>query len=961
MRMRRLATWSAFLVLSVAALQARALRAAELDLSAPLPVDPAVRIVKLPNGLQCWLRANKTPPGKVGIWMHVGSGSVNEDDDQRGLAHFVEHLAFDGSANFPPGTLVKYFESIGLTFGNDQNAFTGFDETTYVLTLPDTTEETIRKGLLCMADFAFRLTMPPEQIDKERKVVLEEARARKGVSQRLREKLLPILLPGSRVADRLPIGKEEIVRTASRELLVSYYRKWYRPDDTTLLVVGDIDPASIETMVNEAFKDWAAVPNPAKNADPQIKPYAETRSAVVTDPEVTTADSSAVAVRPMERILTVGDFRRNLVDEIGMWIVSRRLTEMIQKGTAPFQEAELSKEPFLNVCTYIQASATGEPGAWSAMLESVLTALKQAREYGFLAQEFADAKKAIIAGAEQDARTEPTRNSRNFLGYMNDLVAEGRKPMSAAQRLDLVKDLFETVRMDEVDATFRKNFDSEARVLLVTMPEEGGQATPSDEQVLSVAKRAEAAQVAAPVATKRPERLLEGEPTPGTVVEQSEDADLQILSVTMSNGVRAHLRSMDFKKGEVLVKMTLAGGVVLETPHSRGLTDAAALAFLQPATETLSSTEIKEMMTGRNLLLTARVSPDLLQISMRGSPDDIEEGFRLAYLLFTQPRIEASALKVWKQQAIENIESRRTSVEAQLMERTEALLGGGDPRFKPLTREQVEGLDLGDGQLWLRRTVRSAPMEVAIVGDIKRDVALSLALKYVGSLPRRPPVQMAFDSLRELKLNRVPVVDTVEVETITPRAELLTGWRGADWAAVKDRRGLQVAAMILNSRLREEVREKLGLTYSVDCDARPAKAYPGAGLFAAYAATDPHRAAEAADICRTMMEQLAAKGPTEEEMATVHKQFANILETSQKEPAYWADVLSDLDYRGTLLSDVKEALQKYTTYSAADVLEVLGKYMIESRRIQVIALPVEKPKPAEAPSPAQPQGALLAK
>jgi zinc protease len=959
--MRRLAAWAALLVLLLAALQVRPLRAAGLDLSAPLPVDPAVRMVELSNGLKCWVRANKTPPGKVGIWMHVGSGSVNEDDDQRGLAHFVEHLAFDGSANFPPGTLVKYFESIGLRFGNDQNAFTGFDETTYVLTLPDTKEETIRKGLLCMADFAFRLTMPPEEIDKERKVILEEARARKGVSQRLREKLLPILLPGSRVAERLPIGKEEVIKTASRELLGSYYKKCYRPDDTTLLVVGDIAPANVEAMVDEAFKDWPAVPNPPKNADPGIKPYAETRAAVVTDPELTAADSSAVAVRPMEQLLTVGDFRRNLVDEIGMWIVNRRLEEMIQKGTAPFREAEVSKHPFLNVCTYIEASATGEPGEWSPMLQAVLNALKQARECGFLAQEFADAKKALIASAEQAARTEPTRESRNFLSYMNDLVAEGRKPMSASQRLDLLKELIETLRVDEAEAAFRKNFDAEARVLLITMPEKSGLAAPSDQEVLSVAKQAEAAQVAAPVATKRPERLLEKEPTLGTVVEQAEDPDLQILSVTMGNGVRAHLRSMEFKKGEVLVKMTLAGGVILETRRSRGLTDAAALAFRQPATDTLSSTEIRELMTGKNVSLSADVGSDFVGIGIRGSPDDVEEGFRLAYLLLTQPRIEASALKFWRQHAIEEIESRRTNVEAQLMEKARALLSGDDPRFKPLTRQQVEGLDLGDGELWLRRTVRSAPMEVAIVGDIERSRALSLALKYLGSLPKRPPVHLAFDSLRKLNLNRGPLADTVEVETITPRAELLAGWRGANWAPVKDRRGLQVAAMILNSRLRDEVREKLGLTYSIYCDARPAKAYPGTGLFAASATTDPHKATEAADICRAMMEQFAAKGPTEEEMATVHKQFANILETSQKEPAYWADVLSDLDYHGTLLSDVKEALQKYTSYTAEDVLEVVGRYVTEARRIQVIALPVEKPKASEAPSPAQPQDAVLVK
>jgi zinc protease len=953
MRTRRIACLVPTLLLLVVALHAASVRAAEPDLSAPLPVDPSVRMTELPNGLKCWMRANKTPPGKVGIWMHVGSGSMNEADDERGLAHFLEHMAFDGSEHFPPATLVKYFESIGLTFGNDQNAFTGFDQTTYVLTLPDTQPETIRKGLLCMSDFAFRLSLLPEEVDKERKVILEEARARKGASQRVVEKLLPILLPGSRAAERLPIGKEEVVASATQALLESYYRKWYRPDDTTLLVVGDVDREAIEGMVKEAFEGWPAVPNPPVNADPGIKPYTETRAAVITDPELTTAETGPAAIRPLERTLTVGDFRRGLVDELGIWTVNRRLSDMVQKGTAPFQKAELDKQRMFNVCTYLEASASGEPGRWEPMLRSLLIEMKRAREYGFLPQEFADAKKALLASAEQAARTEPTRDSRAFLRSMNDLVSQGRKPMSAEQRLELLKSLMDTVTVEETAEAFRRNFDAGSQLLLVTMPEKEGLAVPTDQQVLAAGAEAAAVVAAAPAEAKRPERLLKEEPKPGAVVEQTEDPELNILSATLSNGVRAHLRSMDFRKGVVLVNITLAGGAIRETRGSRGLTDVAALAFQQPATARLSSTDIRDLLTGKNVSLGARVAQDCVVLTIRGSPQDVEEGLRLAYLLLTEPRIEEPALKLWKQKTIEAIEARRTDVEAQLGENAAEMLGDSDPRFRPLMPQQVERMGLAGGQQWLNRLIRFSPIEVAVVGDIERDRALALTLKYLGSLPERPPVTASLRGLRKLDLRPAPLMATVEVDTVTPRAALLVGWRGADWTEVRDRRGLQVAAMILTTRLREELREKRGLTYSAYCDAQPAKAYPGTGLFAAYSTTDPKKAWEAADITRSAIERLAQDGPTAEEMETVHRQFANILETSQKEPGYWAEVLSDLDYHGTLLSDVKEALDKYTSFTGQDVLGVLGRYVTEPRRIQVIATPRAKAPEAAAGRPSR--------
>ena len=913
--------------------------AAEPDLAAPLPVDPAVRVVELPNGLHAWIRRNATPPGHVGIWMHVGSGSLNETDDERGLAHFLEHLAFDGSEHFPPGELVKYFESIGLRFGNDQNAFTSYDQTTFMLTLPRTDRDTLGKGLQCMADFAFRLSLLPEQIDNERKVVLEEVRARQGAEQRIREELMPVLLPGSLAAERMPIGKEAVIEKADRRQILAYYQKWYRPDDTTLLIVGDADPDMVEQVVREQFADWKPAANPAPDADPGVKPYTSVRAAVFTDPELPETDVGSASVRPLEKMATVGDFRRSLVDGLDEWMTRRRLEEMLQKGTAPFQDAGLDKGPFLNTCTYIDASASGAPEKWQPMMTSLLTELKRARQHGFLPEELARAKVDLLARAKQAARTESTRDSASFLKQMNSTLSERRKPISAQQSLELTRALAQTVSPDQALDAFRDNYSQDACLLTVTMPQKAGLPAPSGEDLLAVAAQVTGADVAPPQERKLPQGLLEKEPAPGAVLASEEDKDLGVLSVTLSNGVRAHLRSMDFKKDQVFVVVTLGGGNIQETAANRGVSGVAALAFSQPASATLSSTDIEDLMTGKNVDFSGGAAPDAMTLHVTSATKDIEDAFRLLHLMLTQPRVEPSALQRWKQEALQAIEAHRTDVEDQASEELGALLSGGDPRFRSLSAGQVDPLTLEQGQKWLDGLIRSAPIEVAVVGDLDRDRALQLTLRYLGSLPARPVRDPALDALRKLSTRGGPIAATVGVPTITPRAVVVEGWRGADWADVKDRRILQIISQILSSRLRVEIREQRGLTYTIYSYTRAGTAYHGEGLLGISFTADPDKASGAADLSLDVARQLAAKGPTDQELSTAREQFANSITTSQKEPTYWAGVMADMDYHGTLLADVKDALKQYTSYTRPDMMEVMARYMTPQRCIQVIALP----------------------
>ncbi len=527
---------------------------------------------------------------------------------------------------------------------------------------------------------------------------------------------------------------------------------------------------------------------------------------------------------------------------------------------------------------------------------------------------------------------------------LNSLVSERRKPLSAQQSLDLTQSLIGTVTLDEVNAAFRGNFAPDARLLVVIMPKKEDVPVPSDADLLAVARTVAGAEVAAPEERKLPEGLLAREPSPGTVASSEEDKDLGVLSVTFDNGVRAHLRSMDFKKDQVFVRITLAGGIIQETAANRGVSNVAALAFTQPASDTLTSTDIEDLMTGKNVDLDGAAAPDALTINVTSATKDIEDAFRLVHLMLTHPRIEPSALARWKQQADQSIEEQRTDPAAQAGERMAALLSGDDVRFRTLTHADVGRLTLEEGQAWLDRLVRSAPIELAVVGDIDRDRALQLTQKYLGSLPARPLRDASLDALRKLSFKSGPLRATVGVPTITPRAVVVEGWRGADWTQVKDRRILQIMSQVLSTRLRVEIREKRGLTYTVYAYTRPGQAYPGEGLLGITFTADPQKASGAADLSMDIGRKLAAEGPTDDELSTVRKQFTNSILTSQKEPTYWVAVMADMDYHGTVLADVKDALKQYTSYTREEMMDVMARYMTPERSVQVVACRRRRPQ-----------------
>ncbi len=916
---------------------------------APLSPAPGLHQTTLPNGMRVWVRPHKMPPGKVTIWMRVGTGSLDEEDDERGLAHFVEHMAFNGTKHFPPGKLVKYFESIGAQFGADQNAFTSFDQTTYQLSLPDVRPATVDKGLLWMADVAARMTFDRREIDEERAVILAELRARKGPDQRLLEKQLPLMFPGSRLAARLPKGDEAVIAAVDRARFVAFARARYRPERTTLLVVGDVEPQAIASRIAAAFRDFRAVGPAAAARTSGVKALAGSRVFVDADPDLPVASVSISSARPLEPVRTVKDHRARLVDRLAATILDRRLAALVEAG-APFRAATTAIQPLVADVALAQVEARGAPERWSDTLKVLATELKRLRAGGFSAGEIEEARKALLARAEEKARREPTLDARVVAAGLHAALAEGRVPLGAEQELGLARALLPAVTAAEIAAAVERAFPPQARFTSVLLPGKAGKAgngpgaeaqtpLPTTAAVEAALAAAEAAPLVARAGAARIERLLEREPAPGAIVEQAEDRALGVTSATLSNGVRLHARTMTDKKDAVEVQITLAGGALRETAETRGLAQLAGAAAAQPGTRRYTSTQLRDHLSATSVKVGGGAAPDALTFTVRGMPHEIEEGLRVAHLWLLEAKLEPSASARWRERVREAEHRRNGSVEAQVTEAIGPLLAGRDPRTAPVTTAQTRRLTDAAAQAWLDGQLRGAPIEVAIVGDLPKARALALGLKYFGSLPARAPVARAHAEARKIAAPRGPFVERLEVETVTPRAVVALGYRGPELGNVPDRRALLVAANVLQSRLIADLREKRRLTYGAQAALRESTFLVGGGALMAALTVDPAKAEEAARLARGIVEALAASGPTPAELDAAKRQLRNHTENRQREPDYWAAVLARLAFEGRTLDESRDKIATIEALTPEEIRKVLGRYVGEAGRFEIVARP----------------------
>lgn len=916
----------------------------------PLPHDTRILSGTLTNGVKWLYRQHDNPPGKMALMIHVRSGSLNETDAQRGLAHFLEHMAFNGTEHFPPGKLIPYFESIGMQFGGDLNAFTSFDQTVYMLYTPNTQPEEVDKALMVLSDYAFRMSLLPEELDKERGVILEETRRGKNASQRLRDKVWPDLFAGSRFANRLPIGDEKIVAQAARPEFVDYYRAYYRPENITVVLAGDAPLPPFLPSIQKWFGEYQPANSVRRPLGAEFKPFSAERAIVASDPEMAYCQVQMVNLLPgRPPVTTVAQWRQECLESLAGWIIGRRYDDRVKKGEASFRGAGAGVNNFFNEALLVTGSAMGEARDWAKMLTELIVEIKRAREYGFTAHELAMAKRETLAGAEHAVRTEPTVNARSLISSIVSSLNSRETFLAAQQSLSLYQEQLPGISLKEVNRTFKDQFKPGTFAFVLTLSSKAE--VPSQEEVLKTARAAQAQKVEAPREEKTPASLLAKSPKPGKVTDVTTEPDLQITSAWLPNGARVHYRFMDYKKDSILLSVSLAGGEIEETAANKGITEVALLAVNNAATHRLPSSAFRDLMTGKNINVSASKGSDAFIVNVTGSPKDLETGLQAAHAVLTDGLIEEAAFKNWKLGTLQSIEQREKMPQFKASEAFSELLSGGDIRQIPIQKKHVEALSPAAAQAWFDRLRREAPLEIAIVGDLPWIQVRPLIEKYLGSLPARNRAAAQLDRLRDLPRAQGPLEKRVEVRTITPQAVAYAGFVGCDGTNAADARALTLAANIMTSRLVKKIREEMSAVYSISANSVPAWVYRDAGRFVSSAPCSPDNANKVAETVHQMFQDFADQGPTDEELANAKKQIAHHLENTLREPNHWWGILRDLDYHHRNLQEEQNIQATCAATTREQVQNSFKKYYTPARKTTVIALPVKSADTGPASKP----------
>jgi zinc protease len=926
----------------------------------PLPSDPALVKGELDNGLRYIIRQHAVPPGRATVWVHIHSGSLNETEAQRGLAHYLEHMAFNGSEHFKPGSLVPFFQSLGMTFGRDQNAFTNFEQTTYQLSMPDAKPQTLTQGMTFFADVVGRLSLLPSEIENERQIIQEERRRGLSGRQRTGYYVLERMAPGSLFGQRNTIGTEETINGVKEQDFRDYYNSWYMASNATLIVLADADPAIVTKAIGDAFSSLPKKPRPTSQ-DIGVKAYDKSFAIVTSDPEVRSAEVRILRIEPGRApVTTVPQMRAELVERIASSAFNRRMGDLVAAGSTKFQNCNVSMGTDSGVLYSVEFSARSQGDSWKESLNEMATEVRRAQDFGFTDHEVEAVRKELISGAERAVETESTIPAAQLIARINNDVAAGEPTMNASQRLTLLKELLPSISSQEVSQFFLSSTPMRNVAFVAVLPSTAQ--IPTEDELVKLGtdalkvkpeKRAEAAQ-----ATK----LLDKAPTAGTVTQGEVHAATDVWTGWLSNNVRVTHKFMDERKNEISVHVNLLGGELLETGANRGITRAAELAWSRSSTKKLSSTQVRELMTGKKIDVRGGGGfgggrggggrgprggggggggGDGISLNISGSPAELETGLELAYLLLTEPKIEQSAFDQFKTNTKERLAESLTNPMSYGMRLAgEAPYPESEPRTHATTAVQIDALTLPAAQAWLEKLIAESPIEVTIVGDMKREDAMALVAKYIGAVPMRDrPSAEKFAALRKIERPKGPRVFEKTVDSPTPQAFVLSGFYGCDETNLDDTRAMNLAARILSTRMVKEVREEAQLVYSIGASSRAASTYPGFGVFSAGAPTEPAKAAALTAKLSEMYAKFRESGPTDEEVDVARKQTAKNFEDQMKEPSFWFGRLQGLTLKGMSLDEIAEAPEAYQKVSAKQIKETFAKYYTPDNVIQVVVRP----------------------
>ena len=906
-----------------------------------LPTDPTVKIGQLENGLTYYLRPNSLPENRIEFRLAVKAGSVLEDDDQQGLAHFTEHMLFNGTENFQKNELIDFLQKMGLEFGGDLNAYTSFDETVYILPIPTDNPENLKKAMLVLSDWAHNATFDNEEIDKERGVVMEEWRLRLGAYERMRQQIWPITLAGSRYAERLPIGQPEVLENFKYEAAKRYYKDWYRPDLMGLIAVGDFDLNEMEALVKEYFGDIPAPKNPRERNYYSMPDFEGTRVAIASDDEATGNSISVNFIQPGtdEMANTKEDLRESLVNSLFSQMINQRLRELVQSENPPFQfsysgyRSAYGKDKFqysINVNVKDDQFARG--------LEAALKENERVRRYGFTEGEMQRAKASFLNSIERQAKESDKLESWRLVGQYNNHFLNGGPLINAEQTLAFAEEVLPGISIEEVNGLIKKWWHYDNRTIEVTAKSDVAASIPSADEMIAMLDNVKNDKSIEPYEEEKiATALISSKPKAGKIVSEEKDEITEITKLTLSNGIEVYVKPTDFKNDEIRLSAFSFGGSSLYADEDYRSASNAASIIGEMGIGEFSSVNLSKFLTGKTASVRPYIGSYEEGLTGISSVKDFETFLQLIHLYFTDVRVDESAFKSWRSRLKNQYANFAASPDFQFQQEYSQILYGDNIRVGIPTPESFDAIDLERSvEIYKERFSNAGDFSFVMVGNIDLNVAKPLLETYLGSLPSTGKKETYKDVGIQVRKGQIDEEVYVGVDDKSQVLIVLSG----EYDYTLENNGLMNAiANILSNKMIETLREEMGGVYGVGASASPSEYPKETFTFTISFPCKPENVEALTQAALAELEKIKNGEFSDEDVQKIVTARMQNFDEQIKQNSYWSSMMPVYIKGGENMEQILSGNERAKQITKQAIVAKANEYLTKENMIKVVKLP----------------------
>jgi zinc protease len=905
--------------------------------SSPLPFDPAVTVGTLGNGMRYYIRENHKPEKRAELRLVVNAGSVLEDEDQRGLAHMVEHMAFRGTKKFARNQISSYLESVGMRYGPDINAFTSFDETVYEITIPTDTAAIVDKGFEILSEWAHNVAFEPSQIEKERPVVIEEWRLGQGAENRMQNKWFPVLFEGSRYGVRVPIGLKSVLETYKPETLRRFYDTWYRPDLMAVVAVGDFDKTRIEGLIKRYLGGIPAATNPKPRPLFPVPPHDSTLVSVNSDKEATRSVIRLLYKHPRRFNTTEASYRQQLVEQLFGSMFNDRFAEITQKPNPPFINASAVEGELVRTAESFSLTAIVADNGIQRGLNALLTEGERVRRFGFLQSELDRARKDMQRGIEEAYAERDKTNSSIYAADYVTAYLQSVPSTSIQYDRDAITRLLPGITLDEVNRLAGQWMTDKNRVLVTTAPDKPGLATPAVGELLLAFDAVKGADITAYSETAPSQKLVDTDPKGGTVVSEKKVKEIGVTEWKLSNGVRVLLKPTDFNADQIMFTSYSPGGASL-LPDASFI--AASAADLIPATSGVGKftvIDLQKYLAGKQVTVYPSIDDLSEGISGNASQRDIDTMLQLIYLYFTQPRLDTSLVNTFIGRFKGVLANRSASPEAAFSDTLQVTMAQHSVREQPVSAATLDAIDpFKSFDFYKDRFSDASGFTFVFVGNLNTDSIKPQIAKWLGALPSTGRKE----TWRDTGI-RPPtgVVQRVVKKGAEPKARTALIFTGPFEYTRQNRYYLSALAELLNIKLREALRENLGGTYGVGVTPSASRDPNPSYRFTIGFGSAPERLEALTEAALAQIDSVKKFGTTPEYLTKVKEAALRSRETALKQNGYWVSQISTFDQVGWPLAEIPNGEKLISALTSDDLRNAAIKYLRTDNYVRVSLYP----------------------